>query len=178
MIKFSDVRSLEKVKKFVTGAEDLMHLLDKDRIFFVLNILTINKENLTSVFLQYTSEPNSKAESISNKSSMHLSLKKPLKLNSEIFSITMQDNLDRVDKESNIPYIISNMLHSGKSELEIDLKRILDNKEKRTTIMIRNIPNRYTQYNIVDIININYRGLYDFIYLPTDLKVVVYFIKN
>ena len=131
---------------------------------------------MTSVFLQYTSESKSKAESIFSKSGMNLSLKKPLKLNSEIFSITIQDNLDRVDKETNIPYIISNMLHSGKSELEIDLKRILDNKEKRTTIMIRNIPNRYTQYNIVDIININYRGLYDFIYLPTDLKVVVNFI--
>ena len=153
-----------------------MHLLDKDRIFFVLNILTITKENLTSVFLQYTSEQKRKIQSISNKyTSM---LKKPLKLNSESFSITMQAKavkFDQADKE-NI-FMIPNMLFtSGKFGLEIDLKRILDCKEKRTTIMIRNIPNRYTQYNLIDIVNINYRGIYDFIYLPTDPKVVANFV--
>ena len=40
--------------------------------------------------------------------------------------------------------------------------------ENRTTVMIRNIPNKYTQSMLLEEINHNYEGLYDFFYLPID----------
>ena len=44
-------------------------------------------------------------------------------------------------------------------------------EEKRTTIMIRNIPNKFKQGQLLIMINMNHQGKYDYFYLPMDLKV-------
>jgi len=54
---------------------------------------------------------------------------------------------------------------------DIDIFKILNNEEKRTTIMIRNIPNKFKQMYLLDMINVNHRNKYDYFYLPMDLKV-------
>lgn len=36
--------------------------------------------------------------------------------------------------------------------------------------MLRNIPNKYTQKMLLDVINEDFRGLYDFFYLPIDFR--------
>jgi hypothetical protein len=53
-------------------------------------------------------------------------------------------------------------------DLKINLENILIAKDKRTIIMIRNVPNKYTLSNMVDEININFNGKYDYINLPFD----------
>ncbi|KAI9593314.1 RNA recognition motif 2-domain-containing protein, partial [Syncephalis fuscata] len=40
----------------------------------------------------------------------------------------------------------------------------------RTTFMIRNIPNKYTQKMLIDTINETHRGQYDFLYLRMDFR--------
>lgn len=40
----------------------------------------------------------------------------------------------------------------------------------RATLMIRNIPNKYSQKMLLDVLNRKYRGKYDFFYLPIDFK--------
>jgi hypothetical protein len=40
----------------------------------------------------------------------------------------------------------------------------------RTTLMIRNIPNKYNQAMMLDLLNRSYVGQYDFFYLPIDFK--------
>lgn len=40
----------------------------------------------------------------------------------------------------------------------------------RTTLMIRNIPNKYSQKMLLDVLDRKYRGRYDFFYLPIDFK--------
>jgi hypothetical protein len=43
--------------------------------------------------------------------------------------------------------------------------------DPRTTIMIRNIPNKYTITDLADEIDAELAGAYDFLYLPCDIKV-------
>jgi hypothetical protein len=65
-----------------------------------------------------------------------------------------------------------------KSKEQVDqtlFKIVIDNIiygiDKRTTIMIRHIPNKYGTNNLMDEINILFRGKYDFFYLPMDYEV-------
>jgi hypothetical protein len=46
----------------------------------------------------------------------------------------------------------------------------MTDEEKRTTIMVRNIPNKFKQMQLLDMINLNHKGKYDYFYLPMDLK--------
>lgn len=41
---------------------------------------------------------------------------------------------------------------------------------KQTTLMIRNIPIKFTQQIMMDLINEKYKDQYDYFYLPKDLK--------
>jgi len=62
----------------------------------------------------------------------------------------------------------------GKEEFhdfKVDLVNIITGKDKRTTIMLRNIPNKYTLQNLVDEINSLFIGKYDYINLPIDYEV-------
>lgn len=43
-------------------------------------------------------------------------------------------------------------------------------KDTRTTLMIKNIPNKYCLTSLVDDIDTNFRGKYDFLYLPIDFE--------
>jgi len=55
-------------------------------------------------------------------------------------------------------------------EFAVDLDRILSGEDARTTIMIRHIPNKYTEDMLLDRINRHHEGRYDFFYLPLDLN--------
>ncbi|CAM9885771.1 unnamed protein product, partial [Phaeothamnion confervicola] len=59
---------------------------------------------------------------------------------------------------------------SACDEFGLDVKKIAKGADKRTTIMIRNIPNKYTQAMLLREIDANYREAYDFFYLPIDFK--------
>lgn len=58
----------------------------------------------------------------------------------------------------------------NKKQFELDLERILRGDDKRTTLMIKNIPNKYTSKMLLAAIDERHRGTYDFIYLPIDFK--------
>ncbi|CAM9776157.1 unnamed protein product [Chrysoparadoxa australica] len=58
----------------------------------------------------------------------------------------------------------------GDTEFSLDVHKVLEGIDKRTTVMIRNIPNKYTQRMLLDEIDIQFRGSYDFFYLPIDFK--------
>lgn len=50
--------------------------------------------------------------------------------------------------------------------------KVISGKDFRTTLMIKNIPNKYVKQDIMDEINYNnFFGVYDFFYLIPDLTV-------
>lgn len=52
-----------------------------------------------------------------------------------------------------------------------DVEEAKEGGEKaRTTIMIKNIPNKYNQEMLLNVLEANYVGQYDFFYLPIDFK--------
>jgi hypothetical protein len=58
-----------------------------------------------------------------------------------------------------------------KKKYILDLEKIEKGLEKRTTLMIKNIPNKYTQKMLITAFDQKFKGTYDFIYLPIDFKV-------
>jgi len=55
-------------------------------------------------------------------------------------------------------------------EAEADEGAAAPSEHGRTTLMIRNIPNKYNQAMMLDLLNRSYAGQYDFFYLPIDFK--------
>ncbi|KAJ1377240.1 RNA-binding domain superfamily [Sesbania bispinosa] len=58
----------------------------------------------------------------------------------------------------------------SKKLYQLDLDKIVNGDDTRTTLMIKNIPNKYTSKMLLAAIDENHRGTYDFLYLPIDFK--------
>lgn len=56
------------------------------------------------------------------------------------------------------------------TEFEFDPIKLLSGEERRTTLMIRNIPNKYSQKVLMKLIDSRFKDKYDFFYLPIDYK--------
>ncbi|KAI9914776.1 hypothetical protein PsorP6_007641 [Peronosclerospora sorghi] len=56
------------------------------------------------------------------------------------------------------------------SEFTLSIDKVASGEDERTTLMIRNIPNKYTQQMLLAEINRNHDRNYDFFYLPIDFK--------
>ncbi len=54
--------------------------------------------------------------------------------------------------------------------LTLEINDIISQKDKRSTIMIKNIPNKFNQEYILNIINQNFKGTFDVFVLPTDIN--------
>ncbi|KAL1184122.1 hypothetical protein V6Z11_A01G023200 [Gossypium hirsutum] len=59
---------------------------------------------------------------------------------------------------------------ADKKQYELDIERIIRGEDKRTTLMLKNIPNKYTSKLLLAAIDERSGGTYDFVYLPIDFK--------
>ncbi|XP_057764074.1 protein MEI2-like 2 isoform X2 [Salvia miltiorrhiza] len=57
-----------------------------------------------------------------------------------------------------------------KKKFQLDLDKIRTGEDSRTTLMIKNIPNKYTSKMLLAAIDEHHKGTYDFLYLPIDFK--------
>jgi hypothetical protein len=65
------------------------------------------------------------------------------------------------------------IIQTGKIEevnLNLDINRVISLEDKRCTIMIKNIPNKFNRDLLLSIINQNFKGTYDLFILPTDIN--------
>ncbi|KAF7702733.1 Protein MEI2-like 1 [Cucumispora dikerogammari] len=79
----------------------------------------------------------------------------------------LYENQIEFDKE-NIPNIPLKIKHLIKEPLNIDIERIRQDEDRRTTIMLANIPNRYTLPMLLDLLDEISAGKYNFVYLRMD----------
>ncbi|KAL7094106.1 hypothetical protein ACP275_11G080600 [Erythranthe tilingii] len=85
--------------------------------------------------------------------------------------LPMMSSFDSPNERSRTRRTESNSTQpDNKKQFELDLDRILRGDDKRTTLMIKNIPNKYTSKMLLAAIDERHRGTYDFIYLPIDFK--------
>ncbi|KAF5743649.1 hypothetical protein HS088_TW08G00234 [Tripterygium wilfordii] len=63
-----------------------------------------------------------------------------------------------------------NSNYADKKQYELNIDHILHGEDCRTTLMIKNIPNKYTSKMLLAAIDEHCRGTYDFLYLPIDFK--------
>ena len=74
------------------------------------------------------------------------------------------------DKENLRPNINPRKNPENLTKFVIDLKAIANEYDTRTTLMIKNIPNKYTQAMLLETLNRNHSFSFDFLYLPIDFK--------
>lgn len=53
---------------------------------------------------------------------------------------------------------------------EINILKILRQEDKRTMLMIKNIPNKFTKNDFLNLFNIKFKGKFDLFLLPTDIN--------
>ncbi|XP_059284704.1 protein MEI2-like 2 [Lycium ferocissimum] len=58
----------------------------------------------------------------------------------------------------------------NKKQYLLDLEKIMSGEDTRTTLMIKNIPNKYTSKMLLTVIDETHKNTYDFLYLPIDFK--------
>ncbi|KAF0978943.1 hypothetical protein FDP41_002013 [Naegleria fowleri] len=57
-----------------------------------------------------------------------------------------------------------------KEQFKLDLEKVRCGIDKRTTLMVKNIPNKYTQKMLLETVDAEFKTAYDFFYLPIDFK--------
>ena len=104
-------------------------------------------------------------------------LLKPLPL--QELSLNNFQNLPKKPKKSlslkSQVFSLKSPIESEEEDFTINIEKVLKKIDKRRAIMVRNIPNRYNQLEFLRIIDVNFKGLYDFVYLPIDFKVYFLF---
>jgi hypothetical protein len=61
--------------------------------------------------------------------------------------------------------------NDDRHQFVLSIENVRNGNERRTTLMIKNIPNKYTQKMLLSTVDEAHKGLYDFFYLPIDFKV-------
>ncbi|XP_009390743.2 protein MEI2-like 2 isoform X1 [Musa acuminata AAA Group] len=79
-----------------------------------------------------------------------------------IDSLVDQYRIRQVENHWNLTY--------NKQQYQLDLDKIIKGEDTRTTIMIKNIPNKYISNMLLAAIDESHKGTYDFLYLPIDFK--------
>ena len=83
------------------------------------------------------------------------------------------------DSEYNYSCSISNLSFLERKSLEpsekkfdinVDIKKVIYLDDRRTTLMIKNIPNKFTKDMLLNIIDKNFKGTYNLFILPTDVN--------
>jgi hypothetical protein len=92
-------------------------------------------------------------------------------LENNVISFPGQDNTNNINTifNNNTSKTTINYVEKDKEfEPHVDISKVLSLEDKRSTIMIKNIPNKFNRAILLSTIDINFKGTYDLFILPTD----------
>ena len=119
------------------------------------NDITSNKENQDIINIEQNNEKNFlNTKSYNNKKTIENSIK-------QTFPSDINKNKYTGIKQRNTPI-------EERAKYVINLEKIINEKDQRTTLMIKNIPRNIMQSFLMEIINKKFEGLFNFFYLPID----------
>ena len=109
-----------------------------------------------------------------NKNSNNINKKDSHQLNSSSNTPSSSNNNNTSTNTTSITNNTNNTISTTPTNTNSTLSKkividdIITGKEKRTTLMLRNIPNKYTLTNLVEELNPSFWGKFDYINLPID----------
>ena len=119
------------------------------------NDFTSNKENQDTINIEQNNDkPFLNIKSYNSKKTIENSIK-------HTFPSDINKNKYTGIKQRNTPI-------EERAKYVINLEKIINEKDQRTTLMIKNIPRNIMQSFLMDIINKKFEGLFNFFYLPID----------
>ena len=190
----------KKYKEIETKGKivDFGNLDDKNKSFFKNWIIydNPNESRFTKLFKELEEDKNKKNEMNYNESEIGEDNQEDL--NSNIYDHISSNpsennsrdskgsrelnndwNFNFNSKEDNFPIFENSQNNEKKEEaekedeemnLDLNINDIISMKDKRSTLMIKNIPNKFNQEYILNIINQNFKGTFDIFVLPTDIN--------
>ena len=117
---------------------------------------------------------NSSGQNISSTNDTGITLYTNSFLNNSGNKNSFDSNKNNINENKNTIYENKNTIYENNNiqeyyfEPNVDIYKVLSLEDRRTTIMIKNIPNKFNRAILLSTIDINFKGTYDLFLLPTD----------
>ncbi len=118
-----------------------------------------------------------KDDSLKNNSSLNLSSQNTFQssnFDSKLFEgSSINDSsldIDNIHKINENKIIVEPNNNVEELDLNVDINKVISLEDKRATIMVKNIPNKFNKNLLLSIIDQNFKGTYDLFILPTDIN--------
>jgi hypothetical protein len=135
---------------------------------FFPNIENFSQSNKMSI------NSNSSGQNISSTNDTGITLYTNSFLNNSGNKNSFDSNKNNINENKNTIYENKNTIYENNNiqeyyfEPNVDIYKVLSLEDRRTTIMIKNIPNKFNRTILLSTIDINFKGTYDLFILPTD----------
>ena len=114
--------------------------------------------------LKYTSSLNLSSQNTFQSSNFDSKVFEGISINDSLLDI---NNNNKINENKIIVESNSNL---EELDLNVDINKVISLEDKRATIMIKNIPNKFNKNLLLSIIDQNFKGTYDLFILPTDIN--------
>ena len=118
--------------------------------YYIRNSLVSNESNISNII------------NFHGGGNMHLIYK-----NNNIIKNNNTMNNININQNFNFNNNINNYIET-EFEPNVDIRKVLALEDTRSTMMIKNIPNKFTREKLLELINKNFAGTYDLLILPKD----------
>ena len=136
-----------------------------------MNFINNNIENNDTFHSVHINNLNSNNENTNDEIILNKMITKQSKFKKNKKSLNKnQTNFDNSNINSNVITNQNKKPNQEEEKNKIDIFNIILHKDKRTTLMIKNIPNKYTINTFLEEINVDFKNKYDLFYLPIDYR--------
>ena len=178
--QFIDLRQKEKIE-FILKKLISSNKISLENIFYnskiELNLNFLNSFQIIYIYSKY------------NNINPYTFLNNCYNLNIENKDNIIENKFDKISKENSIQNLINqsnnfngindkklqftgiikrNTSHEERKKYKIIIEDIINEKDQRTTIMLKNIPREISQLFLMSFLNKKYKGKFNFLYLPID----------